>query len=208
MATVEVIDWNNKKVGTAELSADVFEAPVRKEVLHEVVRWQLAKRRQGTHKAKTRAEVRGSGKKPFKQKGTGNARQGSNQSPLKPGGGVIFGPTPRNYDFALPKKVKKLALKSALSHLYKEGKLVVVKDMTTKEGKTKELAAGLKSLGLSKAVLVDAEVNDMFKRASLNLPKINYMPVEGVNVYDLLKADQLVMTESSIEKLQARCEVK
>ena len=208
MATVDVLDWNKKKVGSVDLSADVFEAPVRKDVLHEVVKWQLAKRRQGTHKAKTRAEVRGSGKKPFKQKGTGNARQGSNQSPLKPGGGIIFGPKPRDYNYALPKKVRKLALKSALSHLFKEGKITVVKEMSSGDGKTKGLAANLKTLGLDKAVLVDASTNDMFKRASGNLKNFNYLPVGGVNVYDLLKFDQLVMTPESVEKLQARCEVK
>ncbi|MEZ4873356.1 MAG: 50S ribosomal protein L4 [Bdellovibrionales bacterium] len=208
MATVEILDWNNKKVGTAELSSDVFEAPVRKDVLHEVVKWQLAKRRQGTHNAKTRGEVSGSSKKPFKQKGTGNARQGTNKSPLKPGGGITFGPKTRDYNYALPKKVKKLALKSALSHLYSEGKVVVVKDMDAKEGKTKEVVSGLKNLGFSKAVLVDAHINDRFKRASKNIKNINYIPVGGVNVYDLLKYDQLILTEASIADLQARCEVK
>jgi large subunit ribosomal protein L4 len=115
MATVEVVNWNKKKVGTVELASSVFEAPIRKDILHEVVKWQLASRRQGTHKAKTRSEVSGGGKKPFKQKGTGNARQGSSRSPLMPGGGILFGPTPRDYSYTLPKKVKQIGLRSALS---------------------------------------------------------------------------------------------
>lgn len=207
MATVEVFDWNNKKVGSADLKADVFEAPVRKDILHEVVRWQRACKRQGTHKAKTRGEVRGGGKKPFKQKGTGNARQGSIRSPLKQGGGVIFGPTPRDYSFNIPKKVKKLALRSALSYLYKNGKLKVVDSMNSSEGKTKDLVSGLKALELDKTVLIDAESNDLFKRAAQNIKGIQYYPVTGLNVYDLLKYDNLVVTKDSLAKIEQRCGV-
>ncbi len=117
MAKVDVLDWDKKKVGSAELPADVFEQPVKKAVLHSLVKWQLASRRRGTHKAKSKGEVRGGGKKPFKQKGTGSARQGSSRSPLMPGGGVVFPPKPRNYEYSIPKKMKQLGFRSALSHL-------------------------------------------------------------------------------------------
>ena len=129
MATVDVLSWDKKKVGSVDLDPAVFAIPVKKEILQTVVRWQLACRRRGTHKAKTRGEVSGGGKKPFKQKGTGNARQGSIRSPLMPGGGITFGPIPRDYSYTLPKKMKRLGLRTALSFLQKEGRLLVVDRM-------------------------------------------------------------------------------
>src|ERR1700712_2167323 len=126
MAKVEVLNWDKKKVGEIELVASVFEQPSLKDLLHTIVRWQLAGRRQGTHMTKTKGFVSGGGKKPFKQKGTGGARQGSSRSPLMPGGGTMFGPQPRSYAYVLPKKVRRLGLSMALSHLHKEGKLFVV----------------------------------------------------------------------------------
>lgn len=207
MATVEVLNWENIKVETTELNADVFDVPVRKDAIHTVVKWQLACRRQGTHKTKTKGEVRGGGKKPFKQKGTGNARQGSIRSPLMAGGGVIFGPTPRDYSYELPKKLKRLALRSALSYLYQNSRLTVVEDMTSAEGKTKELSARLTKLGTKKALLMDVQVDEKFKRASKNLPKFLYTPVIGLNVYDLLKYDHLIVTKASLEKIIERCGV-
>jgi large subunit ribosomal protein L4 len=205
MATVDVIGWDKKKVGSVELDASVFEVPVKQEILQTVVRWQLACRRQGTHKAKTRGEVSGGGKKPFKQKGTGNARQGSIRSPLMPGGGISFGPEPRDYSYNLPKKVKRLGLRTALSHLKKEGRLLVIDAMASAEGKTKDLAKRLNTLGLKKAVLIDTEANDKFTRASRNLPKFRYYGVEGLNVYDLLKYDNAIITKASIAKIVERC---
>lgn len=205
MANVDVLGWDKKKVGTVELDATVFDIPVKEEILQTVVRWQLACRRQGTHKAKTRAEVSGGGKKPFKQKGTGNARQGSTRSPLMPGGGITFGPMPRDYSYVLPKKVRRLGLRTALSKLNKEGRLFVVDTMTSVDGKTKELASKLKAFGLEKAVLVDAASDEKFGRASRNLPKYRYYGVEGVNVYDLLKYDAAIITKASIAKLVERC---
>lgn len=204
MATVEVINLDNKKVGSAELSADIFERAVRKDILQTVVKWQLAKRRQGTHKAKTRTEVSGGGIKPYKQKGTGNARRGSNRSPLIRGGGVIFGPNPRSYEFSVPKKIRKAAVKYALSYLYKSGKIIVVDSLESAEGKTKALAAQLSGLGLKKSVLIGESLNANFERASRNIPKFVYQPVEGVNVYDLLKYDNVVLEQSSLAKLEAR----
>ncbi len=204
MATINVINWKKEKVGTVDLSADVFETTVRKEILHEVVQWQLAKRRSGTHMVKTRGLVSGGGKKPFKQKGTGNARQGSTRSPLMPGGAKLFGPVPRSYEYALPKKMRKLGLKMALSHLNKEGKLFVVDSMKS-EGKTAELAKRLKAFGLTKALMIDAKADDKFRRASDNLEKFKYFGVEGMNVFDLLKYDALIVTKEALAPIVERC---
>jgi len=205
MATVDVLNWEKKKSGSADLDDSVFGIKVKEEILQTVVRWQLACRRQGTHKAKTRAEVSGGGKKPFKQKGTGNARQGSTRSPLMPGGGITFGPEPRDYSYQLPKRVRRLGLRTALSKLNKAGRLFVVDSMTSTDGKTKELAQRLESFGLKKAVLIDAAATDTFSRASRNMPKFRYYGVEGLNVYDLLKFDHAVITKESIAKIVERC---
>jgi large subunit ribosomal protein L4 len=205
MATVDVVDWKNKKVGSVDLDPSVFEAPVRDDILHQMVRWQRACARAGTHKVKTRGEVSGGGKKPFKQKGTGNARQGSSRSPLMESGAVIFGPTPRDYSFKIPKKVKKLGLKSALSYMVAESKLVVVEDMKSADGKTKELAVRLKSLGAEKAVLIDTQSDKLFERASQNIKKVRYYSIDGLNVFDLLKYDKAVITKDSIEGIIKRC---
>lgn len=204
MATVDVIGWDKKKVGSVDLDPAVFDIVVKKEILQTVVRWQLACRRQGTHKTKNRGEVSGGGKKPFKQKGTGNARQGSIRSPLMPGGGISFGPEPRDYSYVLPKKMKRLGLRTALSFLKKEGRLMVVDSMTS-EGKTKELAKRLGNLGVTKAVMIDGTLNDKFSRATRNLPKFRYYAVEGLNVYDLLKYDTAIISKASIQKIVERC---
>ena len=206
MATA-VLNWDKKKVGEVTLAAEVFEAPVRKDLMHTVVKWQLACRRQGTHMTKTKGLVSGGGKKPFKQKGTGNARQGSTRSPLNPGGGTMFGPQPRDYSYTLPKKIKQAALRTTLSMLNKEGRLFIVEDMAS-EGKTKELATRLKNFGLEKAVLIDAKKNDKFDRASGNLAKFRYYGVEGLNVYDLLKYNTAIITKSSLKQIAARCGVE
>jgi large subunit ribosomal protein L4 len=205
MAKVAVLNWENKKVGEIELPADVFGQPVRKDLMHAAVRWQLASRRQGTHMTKTKGMVRGGGKKPFKQKGTGSARQGSSRSILMPGGGTAFGPQPRDYSYSLPRKVKKAALKTALSYLVTEGKFFVVEEMSSTQGKTKELASRLKNFGLKKAILVDGAENESFKRAARNLADYRYLEVGGINVFDLLKYDNVIVTKSSIEKIAARC---
>ena len=204
MAQVTVFDWNKKKVGEVELASAVIEQPVKKELLHTVVRWQLACRRQGTSMTKTKGLVSGGGKKPFKQKGTGNARQGSTRSPLMPGGGTMFGPQPRDYSYALPKKVRQAGLRAALSHLHSEGKLFVVEDMKS-DGKTGELAKRLLKFGVTKAVLIDGDVDAKFNRASANMPKFRYYSVDGLNVYDLLKYDTAIVTKSSLARITARC---
>jgi len=205
MPTIDVVSQENKKVGTVTLAESVFSVKVNFPLVHQVIKAQLADRRQGTAKTKTKGEVRGGGKKPFKQKGTGNARQGSSRSPLMPGGGVIFGPKPRDYSYSLPKQLKKAGLRSALSYLHKEGRFFVVKDMTSKEGKAKELSQRLKDFGVNKALLVDQAGDVNFTRASRNLKNYRYTKVDGLNVFDLLRYDAAVVTESSLEKIFARC---
>lgn len=207
MAKVAVYNWDKNQVGEVELSAKVFEQPLRKDLLHTVVRWQLACRRQGTHMTKTKGFVSGGGKKPFKQKGTGNARQGSTRSPLNPGGGTIFGPQVRDYSYSLPKKVKQAGLRAALSYLQSSGKFFVVEDMKS-EGKTAELAKRLQKFGLSKAVLIDDSADQTFVRASRNLPTFRYYSVDGLNVYDLLRYDTAVVTQSSLNRIMSRCGVE
>lgn len=207
MATVNILNWKKEKVGQVELTSDVFEVEVKKDVLHSVVRWQLASRRAGTHMTKTKGLVSGGGKKPFKQKGTGNARQGSTRSPLMPGGGTMFGPQPRSYAYVLPKKTRKVALKMALSHLLKEGKLTVVDTMAS-EGKAAELNKRLKTFGVNKAVLIDTTADEKFSRAARNLTNFKYFPVDGLNVFDLLKYDHAVITKNSVQKIVERCSLE
>ncbi len=207
MATANVLNWKKEKVGTIELDASIFEVEIKNEVLHSVVNWQLASRRAGTHMVKTRALVSGGGKKPFKQKGTGNARQGSTRSPLMPGGAKLFGPVPRSYAYALPKQMRRVALRMALSHLNKEGKLFVI-DNIKSEGKTGEFAKRVAGFGLKKALLVDTTANEQVKRASNNLKAYKYMAVMGVNVYDLLKYDAAVISKDSLASLVERCKAE
>jgi len=208
MAKVDVLDWDKKKVGQVELPAEVFEQPVKKAVLHSLVKWQLASRRSGTHKAKKKSEVSGGGKKPFKQKGTGSARQGSIRSPLMPGGGVVFPPTPRDYSYTVPKKIKQAGFKSALSYLLGEGRLFVLENLDCKDGKTKALAERLKKFGLKKAVLIDSKTNETTRRAARNLKSFRYYGVEGMNVYDLLRYDNAIISQDSLEKITERCGIK
>ena len=205
MATVNILNWKKEKVGQVDLAANVFETPVKTDILHNVVQWQLASRRQGTHMTKTKGLVSGGGKKPFKQKGTGNARQGSTRSPLMPGGGTMFGPQPKDYSYNIPRSLKKAGLQMALSYLHSEGRLFVVDTMDSKDGKTKELASRLKKFGLEKALLIDDQENDNFSRAARNMKKYRYNTVMGVNVYDLLKYDTVVFTKGAIPAVVAKC---
>lgn len=207
MLVQDVVNWKKEKVGKVELDPKIFGREVSKDLLHEVVRWQLASRRQGTHMTKTKGLVSGGGKKPFKQKGTGGARQGSSRSILMPGGGTAFGPQPRSYAYALPKKMRKLALSVALSYLVKEGKFTVVNEIDS-TGKTKDMYTKLTGLGLKKAFVVDVDSNEDASRASRNLAKFKYTSVAGLNVFDLLKYDNVVLSQNAIEKVAARCSVE
>ena len=205
MATISILNWDRKEVGQFPLPKEIFEIPLQKELLSEIIRWQQAKRRQGTHSTKTRAEVRGGGRKPFRQKGTGNARQGSIRSPLLEGGGVAWGPKPRDYTYALPKKIRLKGLKMALSYLHKEERFFVVQEMVGTQGKTKNLHLHLKKFGLEKVLLVDEEKDSLFFRASRNLSRCCYYGVKGLNVLDILKYNQLIMTVPALEALVERC---
>ena len=218
MLQADVVNWKKEKQKQVPLLDEVFGRPERKDLWHSLVRWQLAKRHQGTHQAKTKAEVSGGGKKPFRQKGTGNARQGSSRSPLNEAGGVIFGPRPRDYSYSLPKKVRRLALCSVLSSIYAKGRLFVVDKMESPEGKTAELSARLSQFFAPskasrfdkrvKVLMVDAELQASVHRASANLEGVCYCGVEALNVYDLLRHDHLVLTPQAVEKIHHRLATK
>lgn len=200
-----VTDLENKKTGEIELAEAVFGLPIRRDLLARAVNWQLAKRRQGTHKTKTISEISGTTKKPYKQKGTGHARQGSLRSPQFRGGATIFGPVVRSHAHDLPKKVRKLALKTALSSKQAEGKLLVVDSFSAKAAKTKELAGTLGKLGWTSALLIDGPtVDENFRRAAANITGVDLLPQQGANVYDILRRDLLVLSKAAVEHLEAR----
>ena len=200
-----IVDLDAKPAGEIELSEAVFGLPARKDILARVVHWQLAKRRAGTHSTKGISQVQGTTKKPYRQKGTGSARQGSLRSPQFRGGGVIFGPKPRDYEHKLPKKVRALGLKTALSVKQAGGELVVLKDATLAAGKTKDLKKALGALGLENALIVaGAAVDANFARAARNLPQVDVLPVQGANVYDILRRKKLALTAEAVAALEAR----
>jgi len=202
---VAVKNLENKDVGEIELAENVFAAPVRRDILARVVNWQLAKRRAGTHKTKGISDIQGTTKKPWRQKGTGRARQGSLRSPQFRGGAVIFGPVPRDHGFSLQKKVRRLGLLSALSAKQAEGKLVVIDAAAVKAPKTKELAQRFKKLGWESVLIIDGPaVDESFARAARNIPKVDVLPQQGANVYDILRRDTLVLTRAAVEHLEAR----
>lgn len=201
----DVISLANKKAGSIELDEDVFGVAVRRDLLARAVNWQMAKRRAGNHKTKDRSEVSGTTAKPFRQKGTGRARQGTHRAPQMRGGGVVFGPHLRSHDHKLPKQVRRLALKSALSAKQAEGKLVVIDEAKMKQPKTGELAKQLEKLGWGKALVIDgAEVDANFSKATRNIIGIDVLPSGGANVYDILRRDTLVLTKDAVEKLVER----
>ena len=199
-----VRDLDNKEVGDIELSEDVFGLPVRPDILARVVNWQLAKRRAGTHKTKGVSDISGTTKKPYRQKGTGRARQGSLRSPQFRGGAVIFGPVVRSHEFGLQKKVRRLGLKTALSAKQAEGKLIVVDEARLDEAKTKALRNRFAALGWGSVLIIDGAVNENFARAARNLPKVDVLPEQGANVYDILRRDTLVLTRAAVQQLEAR----
>ena len=199
-----VRNLDNQEVGDIELAEEVFGLPVRPDILARVVNWQLAKRRAGTHKTKGISDISGTTKKPYKQKGTGRARQGSLRSPQFRGGAVIFGPVVRSHEFDLQKKVRRLGLKTALSAKQAEGKLVVVDEARLDEAKTKALRARFDALGWASVLIIDGAVNESFARAARNLPKVDVLPEQGANVYDILRRDTLVLTRAAVQQLEAR----
>ncbi len=195
----------NKDAGSIEVDDGIFGLPARPDILARMVRWQLAKRRAGTHDTKEIGEVSGGGRKPWAQKGTGRARHGSIRSPQWRKGAVIFGPTPRSHAHDLPKKVRKLALKTALSVKQAEGKLIVLDGVKIAKPKTKELAKRFAKLGWSSVLVIDgAAVDEGFARAARNIPGVDVLPQQGANVYDIMRRDTLVLTKDAVEALEAR----
>jgi large subunit ribosomal protein L4 len=199
----KVITLDNTEVGEIELPDALFGVAPRADLIARVVHWQLAKRRAGTHKVKGMGEVQGTTKKPYRQKGTGNARQGSLRAPQFRKGGIVHGPVVRDHGYSLPKKVRRAGLISALSAKAAEGKLVVL-DSAAGATKTADLARKVKALGWSSALIVDASVDEGFGRAVRNLPKVQVLPTIGANVYDIVKHDVLAVTRAGVEALKER----
>ena len=202
---VNVITLDNKDAGSVELNQDIFGLPVRVDILHQVVNWQLAKRRAGTQKVKTRSEVHGTTKKPFAQKGTGNARQGSLKGPHQRGGGVAHAMEPRSYAYNLNKKVRVKGLKTALSLKAAEGLLKVIDTAEIKSPKSKDMIAQLGKLGIKSALVVRGSADqDNFSKAIRSIKYVDEIPQFGLNVYDILRHENLVITKHALEDLQKR----
>jgi len=205
MATIDVVNTQNEKAGSVDLSSAVFESEVKPHLLHAEVRRQLAERRAGTHSTKNRALVSGGGAKPYRQKGTGRARQGTTRAPQFQGGGVVFGPVPRGYSHKLPKKVRGAALKSALSQSLSESSLTVVDGLQVEGFRTKAIVEILGALGLEGTTLIVIEdANVTVEASARNIPGVSVVRAEGVNVYDVLRHKNLLITKAAIEKVEAR----
>jgi large subunit ribosomal protein L4 len=202
---LKVTSLDGKSAGSIQLSDEIFGLEPRPDLIQRCVRWQLAKRRAGTHKVKNRAEIWRTGKKMYAQKGTGQARHGSARVNLFRGGGRSFGPVVRSHEHGLPKKVRALALRHALSAKAKDGGIIVIESTAMKDAKTKALAAHFEKLGFSNALIIDgAEVNVGFRNAARNIPNIDVLPVQGINVYDILRRGKLVLTKAAVDALEAR----
>ena len=204
MPAIDVYNVSHEKVGSVDLDASVFATEVKEHLFHMVVRHQLAARRQGTHSTRRRAEVSGGGRKPFKQKGTGNARQGSTRAPHYSGGGVVFGPQPHNHSFSLNKKVRRAALKCALSRRFGEAALFVVDDLHFAEAKTKHFRTFMKAFGVDNLLVVVAEGNENVSLVSRNIPGVTVLPVAGLNVYDVLRHRNIALTAPAIAPIVER----
>lgn len=204
MPLVKVYSTAKRKISEMELDERVFNVEIKGHLLHDVVRMQLANMRAGTASTKNRSAVRGGGKKPYRQKGTGRARAGSRRSPLWRGGGVIFGPAPRDFGFNIPKKMRKQALRAALSARAAEGKLLVLNQFELKEIKTKSFVEILARLGMEKALIVIGQENFTLERSARNIPGVKVLRVEGLNVYDILNHENLILVKDAVEKIQER----
>lgn len=204
MAVVDVLNSTGEKVSQIDLSDNIFNVPIKSSVLHEVVTMQLANKRSGTAAVKHRSDVKGSGRKLFRQKGTGRARRGNIKSPLLRGGGSVFGPDPRSYSYKVPKKVRRLALKMALSSKLKEDSLVVLDRFELEQIKTKKFLEVLNALNVENALIVTEKKDDILELSSRNIPDVKVLRCEGLNVYDILKCKNLVLLESSIKGIEGR----
>ncbi len=202
MASVSVYNMEGAQVGTIELSDSIFAVPVNEHLVHQAVVAQLANKRQGTQKAKTRGEVSGGGRKPWRQKGTGHARQGSIRAPQWKGGGVVFAPTPRDYSVKVNKKEKVAAIKSVLSAKVAEGKFIVLDELKLTEIKTKAVKTVLNNLKVEKALIVTNEKDDTVVKSANNLTQVATAALNTINVYDMLKYDTLVITQEAVAKIE------
>ncbi len=201
----DVINLENKKVGSVELNDSIFNTEVRDDIMARVVDWQLAKRRAGTHLTKTLSTVSGTTKKPFRQKGTGNARSGSLRAAQYRHGGIVFGPVVRSHEYELPKKVRALGLRSALSLKQKDGKLFVLDEAVLSEPKTKMMKNAFDSMGWKSVLVISgAEVNENFALSARNIVGVDVLPQQGINVYDVLRRDTLVLTQEAVRYLEER----
>lgn len=202
MAVADVFDIEKKKVAQVELNDVIFGAEVNEAVVYDVIKMQMAARRSGTSSTKTRSDVRGGGKKPWRQKGTGRARAGHSRSPIWRGGGIIFGPTPHSYSYKLPKKVRRVALISALSMKLKEAKMIILRDFPMEEIKTKRFREVIELFGFSKVLFVIDGSQPILEKSSRNIKEVKMVRSEGINVYDLLDYDHVVLLEPSIKKIE------
>ena len=202
---INVIDISSKASGTTNLSDAIFGLEPRKDILHSTVVYQLAKKRAGTHKVKNRAEITATTKKMYKQKGTGSARHGSKKVPQFRGGGRAFGPHPRDHSIKLTKKFRKLALRHALSSKLKDGNIVILSEAKLSKPKTSLLVKNLQKLAVDSALFIDAkEFDKNFELATMNIPNIDILPVQGINVYDMLKRDKLFITKAALKEIEGR----
>ena len=202
---IDVTSLDGASAGSIELSDDVFGLEPRTDLIARMIRYQLAKRRAGTHAVKNRADIARTGKKMYKQKGTGGARHGSARVPQFRGGGRAFGPQVRSHAHELPKKVRALALRHALSAKLRDGGIVVWDQVSFDAGKTKALKASFEKIGLTSALIIDgADVQEGFARAARNIPQIDVLPVAGINVYDIIRREKLVLTKAAVDALEAR----
>ncbi|OGP70915.1 MAG: 50S ribosomal protein L4 [Deltaproteobacteria bacterium RBG_13_58_19] len=204
MPLVDVFNIQKEKVGELDLKEEIFGVEVEKPILHEIVTWQLACRRTGTASTKRRGEVRGGGRKPWRQKGTGRARVGSIRSPIWRGGGVTFGPKLRSYAYLPPKKVRRLALKMALSSKIKTGQLLVLEDYPQGTPKTKDFVQVLRNFAITKALFIIPEEHRALRLSARNVPYVQVMPIAGLNVYDILRFDHLVLLSPAVAQIEAR----
>ena len=203
----DIINLDSKKVGTVELNKDIFSVPIRKDILQDVVNWQLSNRRQGTHKVKQRSEIAGTTAKAFKQKGTGRARRGNLKTNILRGGGVTHGPVLRDHKRKLPKKIRKLGLKTALSVKEKEKKIIVIDNLSISKISTKEISKKLKKLKIKSALIIDSSSNKNekgFRQSILNISNVNFMPVVGMNVYDILKFNNLIISKDALVEVEKK----
>lgn len=202
MPLVDVYNVKNEKVGEIELNDAIFDVAVKKRLIHEVIKWQLAKKRRGTASTKDRSMISGSTRKLYRQKGTGRARAGSIKSPLRVGGGVVFGPKPRDYSYPLPKKIRRQALKCALTATLKEGKLKVLDSIPLEQIKTRVMADYLRNLNLDRALIIIPERDEVVEKSARNIPDVKVLRVAGLNTYDIIKYQNLVLLQSTIPKIE------